>query len=58
MSTMVTRVQSMNEVATLSQDVARVRALGIIIVTLNIEQNAGNASGNVNVSYYLREYVV
>ena len=40
----------MDQVAALSEDVQRVKALGIIIVALNIEQNAGNATGNVMVS--------
>lgn len=40
----------MNEVVSLSEEVERTRALGIIILTLNIEEFAGNASGNLNVS--------
>ena len=40
----------MDEVAQLSADTSRVKALGIIIATLSIEQTSANASGNVNVS--------
>lgn len=40
----------MNEVAQLSVDTVRMKALGIIIVTLILEQNAEDAAGNVTVS--------
>ena len=47
------RLQSMAEVAVLSANTGRMRALGIVIAALNIEQSSGNAPGNVMVSEYL-----
>ena len=38
--------------ATLSAATARVKAVGIVIVALSIEQDSGNAAGNIAVSVW------